>query len=271
MTRHIPRKRFGQHFLHDKRVIQRIIDSLAIHEDDIWVEIGPGQGALTDELPRTIRHLYLIELDRDLAARLTTQYQDDSTVSVINQDILTVAFDQFAMDHQRVRLLGNLPYNISTPIFFHLANFTHCIKDMTFMVQKEVADRLVARPATKEYGRLSVSAGLRFETVKLFDVGPGAFNPPPKVKSSIIRLRPHLNQPQPDVIAAFDTIVKAAFLKRRKTLRNALAGQVESAGFDASGIDPQLRAENLSITDFLKLADQYANAIIRTDKGPRRE
>ena len=256
MSSHIPRKRFGQHFLHDKFVIDRIINSLAIKDSDIWLEIGPGQGALTHHLPTTFAHLYLVEIDTDLVKALEMAFADKSNVTIINQDILRVNFSDYLNNGQNLRILGNLPYNISTPIFFHLAQFAHCIDDMTFMVQKEVADRLTADTGSKTYGRLSLSAGLRFSISKLFDVGPGAFNPPPKVKSSIIRLRPHKQQIEPEQQVKFDKLVRAAFSKRRKTLKNGLGELLDIESIEAAGINPKSRPETLNIDDFLKLAQR---------------
>ena len=254
MNPHIPRKRFGQHFLHDKQIIDRIIKSLSIKDSDIWLEIGPGQGALTHNLPTTFKHLYLVEIDNDLVKALNTAFANHGNVTIINQDILKINFTDYLTSGQNLRILGNLPYNITTPIFFHLAEFAHCIDDMTFMVQKEVADRLTADPGSKTYGRLSLSAGLRFSISKLFDVGPGAFNPPPKVKSSIIRLLPHKRQIDKKLQLNFDMLIRTAFSKRRKTLRNSLGKLLNTDGFDKVGIDPALRPESLSIDDFLKLA-----------------
>ena len=256
MNTHIPRKRFGQHFLHDKRVIRQIIASLAIKDNDIWVEIGPGRGALTQYIPTDIKHLYLIEIDNDLARDLSTKYDNQKSVSVINRDILTMDFSNFADNGQRLRLLGNLPYNISTPIFFHLADYANCIKDMTFMIQKEVADRLTAKAGNKIYGRLTLSAGLRFSIHRLFDVGPGAFNPPPKVKSSVIRLTPHSKQIDPQLQNQFDMLVRTAFSKRRKTIKNSLGELVDVQALESAGIDPKLRPESLTQHDFLSLAER---------------
>ena len=265
MTQHTPRKRFGQHFLHDQYVIKRIIDSLKINDQDIWVEIGPGQGALTNHLPTNINKLILIEIDRDLAKQLESKYAQNDNVVIINQDILKVDFDQLRESNKKLRIVGNLPYNISTPIFFHLAKYVDNISDMTFMVQKEVADRLTAGAGNKTYGRLTLSAGLRFSIRKLFNVSKGAFNPPPKVESSIIRLMPHANQTPQPLAEKFDLLVKSAFLKRRKTLKNSLESLVSLEDFEQASISPSLRAEALTINDFLKLAE--TNDIIRANKG----
>ena len=256
MNGHIPRKRFGQHFLHDQRTIQKIIDSLNINPTDHWIEIGPGQAALTELLANRTNRLTLIEIDHDLADELKNRFRDDNKIQIINADILTVDFSDITNPENKLRLVGNLPYNISTPIFFHLAKFVDLISDMTFMVQKEVADRLMASAGNKTYGRLTLSAGLRFEITKLFDVGKGAFNPAPKVESSVIRMSPHDQQIEPDLAGKFDELVKSAFLKRRKTLRNSLNPLVNQQDYNKAEIDPGLRAEALTINDFLKLAQQ---------------
>ncbi len=254
MNGHIPRKRFGQHFLHDAQVIRRIIESLNISENDNWVEIGPGQGALTDSLTHAVWRLTLIEIDRDLADELTSRFRNNSKIQVINLDILSADISALAQPIDKMRLVGNLPYNISTPIFFHLAKFADLISDMTFMIQKEVADRLMACPGNKTYGRLTLSAGLRFQIDKLFDVSKGAFNPPPKVQSSVIRMIPHQQQTPTELAVKFDELVKLAFLKRRKTLKNSLGSAVSQQDFIDLNIDPGLRAESLTINDFLSLA-----------------
>ena len=256
MNSHIPRKRFGQHFLHDKQVIARIIATLAIKNTDLWLEIGPGQGALTHNLPTAIQHLYLVEIDKDLVATLESAFSKRDNVTIINRDVLKLDFSNYCNDAQGLRILGNLPYNISTPLFFHLAKFSHCIDDMTFMVQKEVADRLVAEAGSKTYGRLSLSAGLRFSISRLFDVGPGAFNPPPKVKSSIIRLKPHKQQYEPLLQNQFDMLVRTAFSQRRKTLKNSLGKIINAETFEHAEINSKLRPESLNIDDFLKLAQR---------------
>lgn len=242
--------------MHDKAVIEKIIGSLTIRDSDVWLEIGPGHGALTRHMPASIKHLYLVEIDRDLAGALESVFLDRSNVTVINQDILELDLTACLEQAQTVRMLGNLPYNISTPLFFHLAKYAHCIKDMTFMVQKEVADRLSAVAGCKNYGRLSLSAGLRFSVSKLFDVGPGAFNPPPKVISSIIRLIPREKRLEPVLQQNFDMLVRTAFSKRRKTIRNSLGKILDDDCFEHAGIDTSLRPESLTIDDFLRLAER---------------
>jgi len=254
MNEHHPRKRFGQHFLHDQYVIKRIINSLNITDLDTWVEIGPGQGALTTHLSTTIKRLILIEIDRDLVMQLQSKYASHDNVLIVNQDILNVNFSDLIVDDDKLHIVGNLPYNISTPIFFHLAKHVQHLADMTFMVQKEVADRLTAAAGTKTYGRLTLSAGLRYNVKKLFNVSKGAFNPPPKVESTIIRLTPHSQQTPALLAEKFDQLVKIAFSKRRKTIKNSLETLISAEDFEQTGINPALRAETLTINDFLKLA-----------------
>jgi 16S rRNA (adenine1518-N6/adenine1519-N6)-dimethyltransferase len=233
---HRPRKRFGQHFLHDPRVLARIVDAIAPARTDFLVEIGPGQGALTRPLLERLDRLHVIELDRDLAAAL-----DDPKLTVHQADALEFDFGQFP---DGMRIVGNLPYNISTPILFHLAGQARRVRDMHFMLQLEVVERMVAAPSTAAYGRLSVSLQARFRMEKLFHVSKGAFNPPPKVESAIVRLVP-LAQP----LEVDADLLRRAFSSRRKTLRNAMPG----VDFAALGIDPTLRPENLSPADYARI------------------
>ncbi len=256
MNEHNPRKRFGQHFLHDQYVIKRIIDSLKITNQDTWVEIGPGQGALTSHFPTTVKQLILIEIDRDLVKPLQSKYVQNDNISIINSDVLSIDFSELIKGNDKLRIVGNLPYNISTPIFFHLAKYANHIADMTFMIQKEVADRLTATAGNKTYGRLTLSAGLRFKITKLFNVSKGAFNPPPKVESSIIQLTPHSQQIPTAQAEKFDRLVHAAFLKRRKTIKNSLETLISLDDFEQTDINPTLRAESLTINDFLKLTQR---------------
>ena len=251
-----PRKRFGQHFLHDPNVISRIVALIAPGEDDAMVEIGPGQGALTGPLLERVHHLHVIEIDRDLIAELEKRpYAERLTIH--GGDVL--AFD-FAGLPARLRVVGNLPYNISTPILFHLLGFATRIVDLHFMLQKEVVDRMVAAPSTSEYGRLSVMLQARFEMRKCLDVGAGAFKPPPKVASAIVRLVPKGAAIELRDEATFASVVTAAFTKRRKTLRNALAGWIDVEGLEALGIDAGLRPENLSVADYAAIANRIADS-----------
>ena len=232
---HQPRKRFGQHFLHDPGVLAHLIDVLQLSKDDVVVEIGPGEGVLTYRMLDKVGRLEVIEIDRDLAARL-------EKVKVHQADALEFDYSVFP---KGVRLVGNLPYNISTPLLFHLARFADRVRDMHFMLQREVVERMVAKHSTPEYGRLSVALQARFAMKKLFNVGSGAFRPPPKVDSAVVRLEP-LAKP----LAVNEDLLRKAFSARRKTLRNALPG----LDFAAAGIDGGLRPENLSPADYARLS-----------------
>lgn len=247
-----PRKRFGQHFLHDRSVIDRIIATLNPQPGETIVEIGPGRGALTLPLLERVPILHVVELDRDLAAQLPTLATPDRLI-VHQADALTFDFAALAPE-KALRVVGNLPYNISTPLLFHLLEQADAFIDMIFMLQKEVADRIVASPNNKDYGRLSVMLQCRLDVEHLFDVGPGAFTPPPKVQSSVIRLRPRspaLSTPDQE---RFARVVQAAFAQRRKTLRNSLRGVIDEAGFARAGIDPTRRAETLTLQEFARLS-----------------
>ena len=237
-TSHRPRKRFGQHFLHDTRVLARIVDAVAPQPTDHLLEIGPGEGALTAPLLERAKKLDVIELDRDLAARL----REMPGVTVHEGDALKFDFAQFPV---RLRLVGNLPYNISTPLLFHVARHADRVRDMHFMLQLEVVERMVAGPSTPEYGRLSVALQARFRMEKLFNVSKGAFRPPPKVESAVVRMIP-LEKP----LEVNEDLLRRAFSARRKQLRNALPG----VDFVRAGIDPALRAENLSPEDYARLS-----------------
>ena len=232
---HRPRKRFGQHFLHDPRVLAHLVEALQLSKDDVVVEIGPGEGVLTYRLLDKVGRLEVIEIDRDLAARL-----DKVTVHVAD----ALEFD-YSIFPSGVRIVGNLPYNISTPLLFHLARYAERVRDMHFMLQLEVVERMVAAPSTPAYGRLSVALQARFRMKKLFNVGKGAFRPPPKVESAVVRL-----EPLPKILNIDEDLLRRAFSARRKTLRNALPG----ANFAAAGIDPTLRPENLSPADYARLS-----------------
>lgn len=252
MPRHIARKRFGQHFLHDPRILHAIVDAIDPKRGDTLVEIGPGLGALTAPLLARVEHLHVIEIDRDLIAHLRETYPRDR-LTVHEGDAL--AFD-FAVLGSRLRIVGNLPYNISTPLLFHLATFADHVVDMIFMLQKEVVDRMVAAPSTADYGRLSVMLQVRFEMMRVLRVPPGAFNPPPKVESAVVRLAPKRERALDAAgEARLARIVTAAFGQRRKTLRNALRTLMSEDTLRAAGIDPGLRAENLSVADFVRLAN----------------
>jgi len=252
---HRARKRFGQHFLHDRGVVNRILDAFDPQPGETVVEIGPGLGALTRPLLERVSHLHVVELDRDLAARLRLEFPAER-MTVHEADALRFDFCALAAPGARLRLVGNLPYNISTPILFHLLDQQACIADMLFMLQKEVVVRMAASPDTRDYGRLTVMIQSRLSVRKLFDVAPGAFRPPPKVDSSVVRLSPH---PVPPVEirdpAMFAQVVQAAFAHRRKTLHNNLKALLPDATVIALGIDPQRRAETLTLAEFAALSN----------------
>ncbi len=256
---HKARKRFGQNFLHDPGVIRHIVSSIAPRPDDRLVEIGPGQGAITKELLRVVGRMDAVELDRDLIEPLARMCGDLGELHIHCADALKFDFCQLATDEQPLRIVGNLPYNISTPILFCLINQLDCIQDMHFMLQKEVVDRMAAEPGSKTYGRLSVMLQVRCEVTPLFDIGSGAFKPAPKVESAFVRLQPH---PKPvvqvDDHALFARVVTQAFAQRRKTLRNSLRELIDADGIQALGIDPVIRAERLTLNEFAALA----NAIV---------
>jgi 16S rRNA (adenine1518-N6/adenine1519-N6)-dimethyltransferase len=238
---HRPRKRFGQHFLHDPRVLARIVEAVDPSRADFLVEIGPGEGALTRPLLERAGKLEAIELDRDLAAGLAAQFPP-YRLTVHCADALEFDFGRFPAG---MRLVGNLPYNISTPLLFHLARHAQRMRDLHFMLQLEVVERMVAAPSSAAYGRLSVALQARFRMKKLFKVSKGAFRPPPKVESAIVRL-----EPLPKILEINEDLLRRAFSARRKTLKNALPG----IDFAALGIDPGLRPENLSPEDYARLS-----------------
>lgn len=251
---HRARKRFGQHFLVDGDVIERIVAAVAPAEGECIVEIGPGQAAITEPLAALSSELHAIEFDRDLAAALRQRFAGRSNVTIHEADVLDFDFATLGAD---LRIVGNLPYNISTPVLFHLLEFVGYIRDAHFMLQKEVVDRMAAGPGGRDFGRLTVMLGYRLETVPLFDVPPSAFSPPPKVMSSVVRLRPHppgtFEAVDPAVLSA---IVRAAFSRRRKTLRNALKGTAGVEDIEAAGLSATLRPEQVGIRDWIRLANQ---------------
>ena len=257
--RGLARKRFGQHFLHDPGVIARIVEAIDPDRERRLIEIGPGHGALTFPLLERAGRLEVIEIDRDLVPALIERAQGAGELIVHEADVLEVDFATLAGPGRTLRLCGNLPYNISTPLMFHLLDASVAILDLHFMLQREVVARMAAQPDTGDYGRLTVMLAARCHVERLFDVGPGAFRPPPKVHSSIVRLTPHRTPPFAVRDATrFAAVVAAAFGQRRKTLRNALNGVVDPAGFAAAGIDPGRRAETLAPADFARLAATVA-------------
>jgi 16S rRNA (adenine1518-N6/adenine1519-N6)-dimethyltransferase len=252
-----PKKSFGQHFLHERRYIERIVTAISPRPDDRLVEIGPGEGALTFPLLAAAGRLTAIELDTDLIPGLQAQAAGIGELSIVHADVLKVDFT--AMAHRlgvpRLRVAGNLPYYISSPILFHCVDHAAAISDMHFMLQKEVVDRMAAEPGSKVYGRLSVMLQLACRVEPLFDVPPGAFRPPPKVDSSVVRLVPIAPEARHDANPErLHTIVKAAFAQRRKTLGNALRQCMDADAIRQAGVDPKARAETLSPEDFVRLA-----------------
>ncbi|MDH3533479.1 MAG: 16S rRNA (adenine(1518)-N(6)/adenine(1519)-N(6))-dimethyltransferase RsmA [Gammaproteobacteria bacterium] len=263
MTPHRPRKRFGQHFLKDPGVIEAILEAIAPADSDVIVEIGPGRGAITAGLAAVAGALHAIELDRDLAASLRRRYRDMPSVTIHEADALR--FD-FASLGDSLRIVGNLPYNISTPLLFHLLNYREHICDMHFMLQKEVVDRMAAGPGSKTYGRLSIMLGCRFAIEALFDVDRSAFEPPPDVTSAVVRLTP-LAAGSYDIAddQLLANVVATAFSQRRKTIRNALQKIVSEDELVAAGIDPALRAEAIPISHYVALAKRVGK---RTNAVP---
>lgn len=252
--KHIPRKRFGQHFLVDEGIIHAIVNAIHPKPGELLVEIGPGLGALTRPLLERIPHLHVVELDRDIIARLKREYPAER-LAIHEGDALKFDFAGLGRD---MRVCGNLPYNISSPLLFHLMDYADGIVDMTFMLQKEVVDRMVAEPSTPAYGRLSVMLQRRFHLEWLLDVPPAAFDPPPKVDSAVVRLIPKAPGSYPALDEKrFAEIVAAAFSQRRKTLRNTLGKLIGEDAFRACGIDSGLRAENLGVAEFEQLAGYY--------------
>lgn len=252
------KKQLGQHFLADAHYVEKIVLAVNPKDGDRLVEIGPGQGAITFPLLRRHPKLTVIEFDRDLIAPLTAAAAPLGELTIVHRDVLQVDFTELAGAAQ-IRLVGNLPYNISSPILFHALEHAAAISDMTFMLQKEVVDRMAAGPGSKVYGRLSVMLQAFCEVTSLFVVPPGAFRPPPKVDSAVARLVPHdpatigINDP-----ARFAEVVRAAFGQRRKTLRNALNGVCTAEQFTAAGVRPEARAEQIEVAQFIALANAAA-------------
>ncbi|MEK6806714.1 MAG: 16S rRNA (adenine(1518)-N(6)/adenine(1519)-N(6))-dimethyltransferase RsmA [Pseudomonadota bacterium] len=257
MEAHRARKRFGQHFLHDANVIAKIVRFIAPKPGEMLVEIGPGLGALTKPLLAAAGALQAVELDRDVIPHLLETCANHPGLKIHQADALEFDFRSLG---SKLRLCGNLPYNISTPLLFHLLEQSDAITDMHFMLQKEVVERICAAPDSEHYGRLTVALYARAEPAKLFEIGPGAFNPPPQVDSAVVRLTP---RPAPFPIAdlaRFDAVVKAAFGQRRKTLSNALKGLLNADQIRRAGIDPIVRAEALPPEAFARLAGQIIPA-----------
>lgn len=254
---HQARKRFGQHFLTSSDTIEQIVSAIAPQDGETIVEIGPGQAALTAPLAVAATTLHAIEFDRDLIAKLKRQFQDCQNVVIHEADALRFDFSSLGNE---LRVVGNLPYNISTPLLFHLLAFKKNVADMHFMLQKEVVDRISAAPGNKIYGRLTIMLGCQLEVVPIFDVPPEAFTPPPKVMSSVVRMRPlpdgHFDVQDADKL---EQIVKQAFSMRRKTLRNALQGLAEAADIEAAGLEPGNRPEQVPVDGWIRLANRLAS------------
>jgi 16S rRNA (adenine1518-N6/adenine1519-N6)-dimethyltransferase len=251
--KHVPRKRFGQHFLTDGAILDAIVGAIDPKPGDALVEIGPGLGALTDPLVARGERIIVIELDRDLAARLRKRAE----LEVIESDVLQVDFGALARQRgQRLRIVGNLPYNISTPILFHLLGAVDQVVDQHFMLQKEVVDRMAAAPGSKDYGRLSVMLQWRYDIESVLDVPPESFDPPPRVDSAIVRMQPLPLAPSVDA-ALLEELVRVAFSQRRKMLRNTLGRWLEDRRFGGN-FDLQRRAEEVPVAEYLALACAFA-------------
>lgn len=255
--KHRPRKRFGQNFLQNMQIINEILSALNLQENDKVVEIGPGLGALTGPLLRQLKSLTAIEIDRDLQEHLAAMPIAANKLNLIAGDALTIDYSQWG---EHLRVIGNLPYNISTPLLLHLLQYTAFIDDMHFMLQKEVVLRLVASPGTKAYGRLSVMVQYYCDVEHLFDVPPESFDPQPKVDSAIIRLMPHRVSPYAAVdVASLESLVAQAFSMRRKTLANNLKPILSAAQLLELGIDPMLRPEQIEVKDYVRMAKFLTN------------
>lgn len=254
--RHQARKRFGQNFLIDQAVIERIQDTLDIGEEDHVLEIGPGQGALTDSLAARAGRLDCVELDRDLARYLDKRFAGDESVTIYQQDILKFDLAELDSEPGSLRVVGNLPYNISTPVLFHLLQWPRLIKDMTFMLQLEVVQRMTAGTGDKNYGRLGLMLQYFCRVEHLFNVPSAAFSPRPRVSSAIVRLTPHASKPvsaqDPKLL---EEVIRTAFNQRRKTLKNSLKAIISTAELEDLPLDSSLRPENLSLRDYVVISD----------------
>ena len=248
------KKRFGQNFLQDVNIINNIVSAINPKLGERIIEIGPGFGALTQRILPIVKSLDVIEIDKDLIPTLQTNCQSLGDLRIHQADALTVDFHQFAQNNKKLRIIGNLPYNISTPLLFHSLKFRDDITDMHFMLQKEVVERICATPTGKTYGRLSVMLQYHCQTERLFNVSPQCFRPEPKVKSAVIRLKPHLKLPlNLTQYEKFQEIVKQAFCQRRKTLYNSLKNIISRDQWQMINIDPTLRPERLTVKDFIQI------------------
>ena len=257
--KHVARKRFGQNFLTDKQVLSDIIDAIAPRQGETMVEIGPGLAAMTALLLKQLDHMHVVELDRDLVTRLEKAYPRER-LTVHSGDALKFDFGAIPVaEGQKLRVVGNLPYNISSPLLFHLADFAHLIEDQHFMLQKEVVERMVAEPGSKTYGRLSVMLQWRYDMSLMFIVPPTAFDPPPQVESAIVRMVP-VKQQLPCDAKRLEAVVAKAFSQRRKVIRNCVAGMFTEAQLVEVGIDPGVRPEAVSLAQYVALANLPAQA-----------
>ncbi len=252
--RHRPRKQFGQHFLIAEDVIDQILALVSPSAGETIIEIGPGEGALTDRLAESGARIVAVEIDTDLVSRLQARYEDNPLVKIVSADVLKVDLGALTDRKKPVKLVGNLPYNISTPLLLKLVDADLLWHSLTVMVQAEVGERLAASPRSKSYGRLSVMAQLRSEIFHRFEVKPSAFRPPPKVQSAVLQIYPLAREISCDQIRSFEQIVLRAFNQRRKTLANALRSLFSAAELSDAAIDPTQRAENISIDEYLALA-----------------
>ncbi|NOR69918.1 MAG: 16S rRNA (adenine(1518)-N(6)/adenine(1519)-N(6))-dimethyltransferase RsmA [Methylomarinum sp.] len=254
-TTHKARKRFGQNFLQDHNVIYNILSNIQANSGEHWIEIGPGLGAITEPLLNKKITLDVVELDRYLVRYLNDKFKDRENFNIHSADALNFDFAALAKDNEKLRIIGNLPYNISTPLLFHLLDSAYCIEDMHFMLQKEVVDRICAEPGTKKYGRLSVMIQYFCETELVFDVPPESFDPIPKVMSSIVKLTPHQKPPvEIESIKKLNKVVTTAFSQRRKTIRNSLKKLITEEQIIELDINPTLRAESISLAEFARLS-----------------
>lgn len=256
---HIPRKRFGQHFLHEQQIIMRIIQAIAPHAEEHLVEIGPGLGALTQVILPLINSLDVIELDRDLIPHLQTLGEKLGNLKIYHASALQFDFSQLKTDARQLRIFGNLPYNISTPLLFHLLEYANIIQDMHFMLQKEVVERIAAKPGSKHYGRLSVMVQYHCTTELLFLVNRHAFTPPPRVESAVLRLIPHAPVLVANNLEKFSEVVRLAFNQRRKMLHNCLRDVVTAEQWRALNINPNWRPEQLTVEDFVRISNIVTN------------
>lgn len=275
MTKHIQRahghkarKRFGQNFLHDGYTIDQIVRAINPQPEQCLVEIGPGMGAITEPLLEAAGQLNVVELDRDLIPILRTKFFNYPGLTIHEGDALKFDFAQLLQPGQRLRIIGNLPYNISTPLIFHLLSYHQDVEDMHFMLQKEVVERLAAVPGTSDYGRLSIMAQYYCKVESLFVVGPESFDPPPKVDSAIVRLSPYQELPNPaKSVKTLQRVVREAFSMRRKTVRNTLKNLISAEQLTALGIDITLRPERLTLAEYVTIADAVYELLQEASDG----